>query len=194
MLKDSKRGWLAIELASELKISVAWAARVLATLQFDRLAERDGKGAHGRVYLSNIKNLMARWKLNYHFGKNTEFPYRILTKNPASTIDSWAKKEVFRYAVTGKAVDDLKKGRVTTPPLYVYISPKDYSNDIHTLLDKLENKYDILIPTHKNPNLIVLEPHVGEGVFFDATVVGGITCVSDLQIELDTHNMAEGAK
>lgn len=185
---------MGIEIAKSLNISIAWTATVLATLELERFAVRDEKKAHGKIFLTNIDNLMTRWKLSYHIGKNKDFPYRILTKNPASMIDSWAKKEGFKYAVTGQAVKDLKKGRAPSPPLHVYITPTDAANDLNTLLDRLENQYDILIPTHKNPNLIVLEPYVGEGVFFDASSVNGIVCVSELQIELDTHNMAEGKK
>lgn len=187
LLKNTRRGWTGPEMAAELKISPVWAARVLATLEFEKFATREGKRSRSRVFLTNVENLMTRWKLSYHIDHNRSFSYRILTKNPASRVDFMAKKEGFRYAVTGQAAKDIKKGREPAPPVQVFIDPNDGPDDIFTLLNKLEDKYD-LIPTHKNPNLIILEPHVGEGVFFDAATISGIRCVSDLQIELDTHN------
>ena len=192
LLKEPLRGWLGIELAASLKISVAWTARVLATLEFDRFATREGNKAHGKFFLTNVENLMTRWKLSYHIKHNKDFSYRVFTKNPTSLIDLAAKKEGFRYAVTGLAAKAIKKGKVPVGLVQIYVMPTgDGPDDIHTLLNKLEDKYD-LIPTHKNPNLIILEPHVGEGVFFDAVTVDGIRCVSDLQIELDTHNFCDG--
>ncbi|MBF0107302.1 MAG: hypothetical protein HQM16_18480 [Deltaproteobacteria bacterium] len=191
MLKDTRRGWTGPELATALNISSAWAARVLATLEFERFATRDGKRSQGRVFLSNVDNLKTRWKLSYHITFNRAFSYRVLTKNPTSLINSMAKKEGFKYAVTGQAAKAIKKGRAPVLPLPVYVDTNNTPHDIFTLLNKLEDKYD-LIPTHKNPNLIILDPHVGEGVFFDASIKDGVWCVSDLQIELDTNDVRGG--
>jgi len=181
MLSDTKRGWISPEMAKELEVSPAWAARMLASLEFEKFAESRGKKPRGRYFLINTDKLLARWKLSYHIDFNEHHSYRVVGKDPLKLIANASKKGGFRYAVTGKFAKDLIKGKASTEIPYIYVLP---NKGTKVFLNALEDELD-LIPTQKNPNLFLLIPYQREGVFEGTRQVAGIFCTSDLQVELD---------
>lgn len=181
MLLDTKRGWSGAEMAEELNISPAWAARTLATLEFEKFAVFVGKKPKGRYLLINKTKLIARWKLSYHIDFNEHYSYRVVGKEPVSLIANEAKKQGFRYAITGEVSNALIKGKKTNETPFIYVLPNKTTK---VFLNELEDCLDI-IPTHKKPNLILLIPYSGEGVFEGTRMVKNLWCVSDLQLKLD---------
>lgn len=186
MLSNPKKGWVGPELAESLGISKSWAARALATLEFEKYAYRDGKKPHGRTFLSDPKRLIQRWKLSYDIEFNEMYSYRIIGKNPVEAIASASKKSNFKYAMTNIRGTLDKKSK--KDPFYVYVWP--YSkmlSDFDDILNYLENSFDF-IPTPKKANLQILKPYAGEGIFENMKQENKINIVSDLQLTLDNNH------
>lgn len=185
MLANPKRAWTGPELAKEVEVQRIWASRVLTTLEFERFAEREGTGAHSKYRLANVDKLMQRWKLSYHIGHNEHYSYRVVGRDPIKLLVAAAKKEGFRYAVTGISAKSLAKGQFGDEPHYVYVWPHNgIDSEFYEILETLENNYD-LIPTEKKPNLVLLKPYAKEGVFEGAFQKNGTWFVSELQTSLD---------
>lgn len=185
MLADPKRAWTGPELAEAVGVKRIWASRVLTTLVFEKFAEMEGKGAHGKFKLINIDKLMTRWKLSYHIDHNEHHPYRVVGNSPLKLIANASKKGGFRYALTGVSAQKLSKNRDYECPHYVYIWPQNgIESDFYKILAKLEDEFD-LIPTGKKPNLILLKPYSGEGVFEYLLMTESVKIVSTLQLCLD---------
>src|SRR3989338_7689226 len=123
MLADPKRTWTGPELAKAVGVQRIWASRVLTTLEFEKFAEREGKGAHSVYRLANGDKLMQRWKLSYHIDHNESFPYRVVGRDPIKLITLAAKKEGFRYAVTGAVAKTISVGKKCADTPYIYILP-----------------------------------------------------------------------
>ncbi len=187
MLQNTKRGWSGPELAQTLKISNSWAARALATLEFEKFAVRDGKKPHGKTYLTDPDRLMQRWKLSYHIDFNEHFSYRVVGRDPIKLIALAAKKEGFRYAVTGAAAKAISSGKKYGGVPYVYVWPySGVESDLRKILKVLQNDEYDLIPTEEKANLVLLRAYAGEGVFEESHLYSGLYCTSELQISLDT--------
>lgn len=185
MLAEPKRAWTGPELAQEVGVQRIWASRVLTTLEFEKFAEREGQGAHSKYRLANVDKLLHRWKLSYHIGHNEHHSYRVIDRDPIKLIALAAKKEGFRYAVTGAAAKALASGKSYKDTPYVYIWPNSgVDSDFRENLEVLEEKYDF-IPTEKKPNIILLKPHAGEGVFEGVKKSNETWIVSRLQCTLD---------
>ncbi len=185
MLADPKRGWTGPELAKAVGVQRIWASRVLTTLEFEKFAERVGKGAHSVYRLANVDKLLQRWKLSYHIDHNESYSYRVIGREPIKFIALAAKKEGFRYAVTATMAKAISAGNKYADTPYIYIWPHGgVDGDFRKILDVLEDKYD-LIPTEKKPNLILLKPYAGAVVFEGAQNEGDVRCVSQLQSLLD---------
>lgn len=185
MLADPKRIWTGPELAKAIGVQRIWASRVLTTLEFEMFAEREGQGAHSKYRLANVDKLLQRWKLSYHIGHNEHHSYRVVDRDPIKLIVVAAKKEGFRYAMTGTVAKALAAGKKCVDTPHIYIWPHGgVDGDLRKILDVLEDKYD-LIPTERKPNLVLLKPYPGDGVFEGASSKNGVFVVSNLQAELD---------
>lgn len=185
MLANPKRLWTGPELAKAVGVQRIWASRVLTTIEFEKFAEREGQGAHSKYRLANVDKLLQRWKLSYHIGHNEHHSYRVVDRDPIKLIALAAKKEGFRYAVTGTVANAIMKGKKCGDTPYVYIWPHGGIDvDFRKMLDVLEDKYD-LIPTEKKTNLVLIKPYAGENVFEGAIINDRCWIVSELQIRLD---------
>lgn len=183
MLGMPKVGRTGPELAKTFKMSKPWASRILATLEFEGFAKRDGNKPHGKTCLTEPEKLIQRWRLSYNVDFNESYTYRVIDKDPLKLLGLVAKKSGFAYAVTGKGAQAIRAGKKITEPVQVYLFPKA-GQGLNTVIEKLENDFDF-IPTHKKPNIVILNAYHPEGAAFGMERVGGIPVVSELQMQLD---------
>ncbi len=188
LVADPTKKWSGRELAERLGLSQAWVNRVLTTLENYRIVQRGGNSPKSKTQLIDAQELLRRWTAIYSFQQNHTYLYLLQHKDPVRYLAKIAKEREYQYALTGYAAANLiKKVMYDAPPMAYLWSTKD-SVDFQSERATLENEHDF-IPVLKKANLIIVEPVLGNDVFFGSTDLKGSRVVSPLQLFLDLYTM-----
>lgn len=181
------------DLARNLGLSQAWINKVLATLEANRLVQRNAQGPASKTTLIHPAKLLKRWTLEYQIELNPHHFYFDKTQSPLPTLRNIAKKENWQYALTGYAAANLIEKTIygDFPPMSYLWPDRGKGHSFEDVLLKLENIYR-LMPVKKHANLIILEPYQKERVFFEMKKRKDHQTVSPLQLFLDLYSLDRG--
>ena len=185
LLADPERQWTGIELARELDLSNPWCNKVLNALESEKIVERGGRGLAAFTRLVSPEELLKQWSTVYRFPKNTFHGFITKKKDALQGLVGACEAEGWLYAATGATAARLQSKTKIKGPETVYVSPRGTGYTAYReMLKTLERKYGFY-RVQVNPDVQVINPVLGRSVYYESAVIGGVKCVSELQMELD---------
>ena len=186
LLCSSSSTWTGDALSQQLGMGRQWCNRVLNTLESEHFVERGERGVGAYTKLLDPKGIIEQWLALYRWNRNKIYNYILKKDSPLQEIAHIARERNFQYIATGASALRTKYHEKIEGPDSVYVHPKQSGYKAEkNLRNLLERKYGFYRILEGTPDIQIIFPVLGNGVFHGASTHQGIECVSDLQLYLD---------